>query len=264
MHSSCLFKHSFSKLIHPEIHKLLVKYNAWAVGGSLASIIMHAGDRDSDLRKHVNDIDIYFETAVNETAINDATESLTGASPEDIIEQCYRTQCATTLYSRDSRYPPLQILHLRSIYGIDRTHWDVTNALNKFDFTAIQLGYLLDSNQLCSPSWEKALMDIAARRLILSDDVDYPISTLVRVHKYLKKGFSIAPSQLVKLAIKINQCDISTIHKLKSQLYGIDMALLEPVIRAMEVGMLKSDVKLPEDARVHFLAELDAYLSARV
>lgn len=264
MYLANLFRHSLKKLIHPKIHEWLEEFNGWVVGGSVASLIMRSDDRDSNLRKHINDIDVYFETGENEKIFRRRCESVLGHHPDDTIDHCYQTQCATTLYFKEAQYPPLQILHLKRIYGVDKEHWDVLNALNKFDFTVIQLGHLVGSNQTCAPSWVKSLSDIAARRLVLSDDIDYPISTLVRVHKYLKKGFSIAPSQLVKLAIKINQCDISTIPKLKNQLYGIDMALLEPVIRAMEVGMVKSDIKIPEDARMHFLAELDAYLSDRV
>lgn len=264
MYLANLFSHSLGKLIHPKIHEWLKEYNGWVVGGSLASLIMHAGDRGTNLRKNVNDIDVYFETAEKEKIFRERCQGVVGRHPDDTIDHCYQTQCATTLYFKESQYPPMQILHLKNIYKIDKEHWDVLNALNKFDFTAIQMGHLVGSDQVCAPSWEKALSDIAARRLILSNDIDYPISTLVRVQKYLKKGFNIQPSQLVKLAIKINQCDISTVDALKAQLHGIDMALLSPVISALEVKFGKDPASMADDIRLHFLNELDNYLDARI
>lgn len=79
---------------------------------------------------------------------------------------------------------------------------DPLNTIAQFDFTVAAIA--LDADKLVYH--EDFFVDLAARRLVLND-VPFPVATLVRIQRYINKGYRCCPEELRKLAGIINSAE---------------------------------------------------------
>jgi hypothetical protein len=56
------------------------------------------------------------------------------------------------------------------------------------------------------------LMDLAAKRLVFHK-INFPLSSMVRVHKYIRKGFRICNGNMLKLVKAIQTVDVSNVQQ---------------------------------------------------
>ena len=94
----------------------------------------------------------------------------------------------------------------------------------------------------------------AAKTSILSNELiynrgPYPLSSLFRLKKFLKRGWNVSAGQLTKLAMQLTKIDFTNLAQLKDQLYGIDVIRIENLIAELN----KID---PEDLNVDLISEL--------
>jgi len=61
----------------------------------------------------------------------------------------------------------------------------------------------------------------------------FPISSLFRLRKFLKKEYKISGCEIIKLGLSIEKLKIDTYVKLIEQLMGIDIAFLKDLIDTM-------------------------------
>jgi hypothetical protein len=107
---------------------------------------------------------------------------------------------------------------IRKIYGSEK------QIIDKFDFTICQAAYNPTSKNLILG--DDFLYDLARHRLTYLSG-EYPIASLRRVNKFIKKGYIFPPIEAIKLALKINDLPIRTYKDLKEQLEGIDTLFLK-------------------------------------
>jgi hypothetical protein len=121
-----------------------------------------------------------------------------------------------------------------------------------FDFTVSMCAYMPDTRQFYYD--DKFMEHLAARTLVYNPDSKNPLSTMVRVKKFLARGYSVSGVELVKLGLAVNNLSIVTYKDLKEQLEGIDTVLLKELTDAL---LVKADSEY--DFR-EFLTMAEEYL----
>jgi hypothetical protein len=121
-----------------------------------------------------------------------------------------------------------------------------------FDFTVSMCAYEPEKRTFHYDT--KFMEHLAARTLVYNPDSKNPLSTMVRVKKFLARGYSISGVEMVKLGLAINNLQIKTYKDLKEQLEGIDTVLLKELTDAL---LVKGDSEY--DFR-EFLTMAEAYL----
>ena len=102
-----------------------------------------------------------------------------------------------------------------------------------FDFTISMCAYVPDERRF---HYDPKFMEhLAARTLVYNPDSKNPLSTMVRVKKFLARGYTVSGVELVKLGLAINNLKITTYRELKEQLEGIDTVLLKELTDALLV-----------------------------
>lgn len=194
------------------------KYGVALCGGAIAAIC-------SDLP--VKDLDLYLNITEDEMWKLDALERAIcmNAAADPAISKVSRSDNATTItWERGSKKYCVQIV--RKVFG------DPVCILEEhFDFT-VTMGAFVFSSGLFAMS-DRFLIDLAKRDLVFVHS-QYPICSLHRVSKYLRKGFTFKGSSAILLGLAIAQLEISSYQQLKEQLMGIDTLLLVGLLESLD------------------------------
>lgn len=67
----------------------------------------------------------------------------------------------------------------------------------------------------------ESLEAILDKRLIYQGSL-YPLSSIIRIRKFIQKGWKINAGQLLKMCFQLSKINLSDIHKLEDQLMGVD------------------------------------------
>ena len=62
----------------------------------------------------------------------------------------------------------------------------------------------------------------------------YPLCSVIRTRKFLKRGFTINAGQYLKMAFQISSLDLTNIAVLEDQLTGVDVAYFATLIDALQ------------------------------
>ena len=81
----------------------------------------------------------------------------------------------------------------------------------------------------------KAMEAILARELIYVGS-KYPLCSIIRTRKFIKRGWIINAGQYLKMAFQLNQLDLTDINVLEEQLIGVDVAYFSEVINRLDNG----------------------------
>ena len=89
------------------------------------------------------------------------------------------------------------------------------------------------------------VINIAALESILTRTLKYqgshyPVTSIIRAKKFIKRGFNIGAGELLKIMFQISQLDLSNPDVLEEQLIGVDVAYFEILIKALR-GKFSSD-----------------------
>jgi hypothetical protein len=92
-------------------------------------------------------------------------------------------------------------------------------------------------------SWDKelvlntdALASLLSRELIYTGSL-YPICSIIRMRKFLKRGWSITAGQIFKMAWQVSKLNLEDFEVLEDQLIGVDVAYFHQLIE----GLKKAD-----------------------
>lgn len=80
---------------------------------------------------------------------------------------------------------------------------------------------------------QKALEAILNKELIYSGSL-YPVCSMIRSRKFIKRGWSINAGQYLKMAFQISELDLKCVKTLEDQLTGVDSAYFSIVINALK------------------------------
>lgn len=101
----------------------------------------------------------------------------------------------------------------------------------------------------CTNYWEsgnkkltlrpQALESLLSKNLVYSGS-KYPLCSIIRMRKFIKRGWHINAGQILKMIMQVNELDLKDIAVLEDQLVGVDSAYFMQLIEALE-SKQKSD-----------------------
>lgn len=108
-----------------------------------------------------------------------------------------------------------------------RFHGTPENIHRNYDFTHCTNHWeSVDSSLTLRP---EALQALLSRTLIYQGS-RYPICSLFRLRKFIKRGWTINAGQILKIAMQISELDLNKIEVLEDQLTGVDAAYFEQIL----------------------------------
>lgn len=82
----------------------------------------------------------------------------------------------------------------------------------------------------------KALEALMARELRYVGS-KYPLCSLIRLRKFIKRGYTINAGQILKMAMQISKLNFTDIKVLEDQTTGVDQAYFREIINILEAGV---------------------------
>jgi hypothetical protein len=79
----------------------------------------------------------------------------------------------------------------------------------------------------------KAFEAVHNKELIYSGSL-YPVCSLLRMRKFLKRGFTIGAGEVLKMALNCNEFDLTVPNVLRDQLIGVDSAYFNMLINSIK------------------------------
>jgi hypothetical protein len=151
------------------------------------------------------DSDIFYSN------INEYVETTNAVTAKNVNanENMYEPICIT----------PNAISLTNGIQLVTRFTGEVNEILSNFDFIHTNNYYKFSSNSLHTS--KEALESILTKQLHYSGS-KYPICSLIRTRKFIKRGWNISAGEYLKMAFQINKLDLNNIEILKEQLIGVD------------------------------------------
>lgn len=114
---------------------------------------------------------------------------------------------------------------------VTRFYGDVNEIHKNYDFVHCTCAWSSWDNVLRLP--ERALECIINKELYYIGS-KYPLCSIVRTRKYLKRGYTINAGQYLKMCLQLDELDLHDVEVLKDQLVGVDSAYFEMAIAAIE------------------------------
>jgi hypothetical protein len=96
---------------------------------------------------------------------------------------------------------------------------------------------------------QPALEALMARELVYVGS-KYPLCSIIRTRKFIKRGFTINAGQYLKMAFQVSKLDLTDIHVLEDQLIGVDAAYFGQL-----VDSLKATIEKKKEAKEEFVLD---------
>lgn len=209
-----------------EIMDIAIQCGGFIAGGAVRSVFAS---------EPINDFDIFFPSKQN---FNDCIEKLGEIMENDKNDSSTQsTHFKYNFTKTDAAYSyttkeKQQFQLIQAVFG------SPSDILSSFDFT-ICMGAWIPNATLPYTSKTFILDDlflkhIAQHRLVFNANANYPICSLWRALKYVKKGYKLPAVEAIKLALKINSIKIENREDFRKQLMGIDTMFLKELTDALK------------------------------
>lgn len=238
--------------------KSLVEKDAFITGGCITSML---------LDEEVNDYDYYFRNSdslhkalkeilesedtpsefafsVNDDAVcknkpsfefeikPDRVSIICSKDESDIVyfegRKVIVTKNAVTLIGKKDE--PIIQLVTRFVGNPDEIH-------ENYDFEHTKCYFDPSENYLHLP--QSSLESIITKELKYTGS-KYPLASIIRTRKFIQRNWSVNAGQYLKMAIQLNDLNLSDPDVLKDQLVGVDMAYFQQIINDIE-NKIKKD-----------------------
>lgn len=243
------------KNISSERIKEIIKENAIVTGGAIVSLLN--GEKP-------NDYDIYFKTksAVIEIAKyyaelwNDTHDKKVEIIEEDKRIQCFIRSSGAVIEEGENgiddeteeesyveeieeekevenpkyrpRYFSTNAISLSNdIQIVIRFYGNVEEIHKNYDYVHCTCSYDYKTNEVNLPS--RALEAIINKELIYTGS-KYPLCSIIRSRKFLKRGWHINAGQYLKMCLQLNELNLKDMKVFKDQLTGVDSAYFNEAI----------------------------------
>lgn len=114
---------------------------------------------------------------------------------------------------------------------VTRFYGEVEDIHKNYDFVHCTCAWSSWNNNLSLPT--KALECIINKELYYVGS-KYPLCSIIRTRKYIKRGYTINAGQYLKMCLQLNDLNLYDIETLKDQLVGVDSAYFEMAIERIE------------------------------
>lgn len=126
---------------------------------------------------------------------------------------------------------------------VTRFYGEVEDIHKNYDFAHCTCAWSSWDNKLSLP--QKALECIINKELYYIGS-KYPLCSIIRTRKYIKRGYTINAGQYLKMCLQLNELNLHDIETLKDQLVGVDSAYFEAALNFVE-KQKKSDPSFEPD-----------------
>lgn len=174
--------------IPPALRAQMHAHPILVAGGFVRSVIAH---------ERVSDVDVFGPTPEMCKTLAAELAALSGVTVID-------TDYASTVPGR----PPVQYVH----------RWTFASArelMDHFDFRIVQAAVFFDGQAWRGETAEGFYEDVAAKRLTYVPG-DEPESSLLRVVKYARRGYHVAPEELAAVVDQIKSMNRDTRRRMRS------------------------------------------------
>lgn len=213
-----LYEDLINSINDPEIKDIL-QHRSFITGGCIPSML-------SD--EFVNDFDIYFISEEDTDTIKRYYQSLL----DNNNNQCNSTLYSPTLITENSVNLTNHIQLVLKFVGFPE------EIVENFDWAHIKSYYSLSKGLILTNDIYKLLLE---KQLIYTGS-EYPLSTLLRLRKYLSKGWKIDTQNLVAIAMDIvfafrddtwvsDDIKLIDVEKMIEQLNGVDPLTIQKELK---------------------------------
>lgn len=224
------------KYLGEEAVKGLRSCNGIIAGGAITALF--TGQK-------IRDWDIYFRNA------KDCDQAVTwfGLNGELVNETG-----TSKSYRLGKQEKPYQLIVMPELFG------DAATIFNYYDFTVCMAAYQFTDNGQGDGFvfGDDFFKHIGQRRLVFHTGTKFPICSMLRVMKYIKKGFFITGMEILKIGLSVHSLKMETYADLRRQLQGIDTAFLADLTWQMKPGEPLGAKKYVTE---EFMAMLDDFVS---
>lgn len=221
----------------------IIKENAIVTGGALVSLLNSETPNDYDIYfktlESCKSVAEYYAHKWNEAhlkkvhiitennrvqcfiksagaVIDDETESYASENEENPTEE----NAEITKPKYRPRYFSTNAISLSDKIQIVIRFWGEVSEIHKnYDFEHCKCSYDWKNNKVDLPV--KALECIINKELYYSGS-KYPLCSIIRTRKFLERGWTINAGQYVKMALQLNELDLTNLEVFKDQLIGVD------------------------------------------
>lgn len=171
----------------------------------------------------------YFEGGPDEVGAQYAATIIPGAGN---IQEKYEEVEKVALETTDNTYRPV-FLSTNAITLSDQVQL-IIRFFGEPDQIHLNFDYLHATNYWTSWNSELTLKSEALQALLAKElkyvGSLYPVCSMIRLRKFIKRGWTINAGQMLKIAMQISALDLTNIEVLKNQLVGVDSAYFSQVI----------------------------------
>lgn len=190
----------------------------------------------------------YFESRPADEAAGYVGEVMQDAG--DIQDQ-YEESEAAALANEEEKFRPVfmstNAITLSGKIQIVLRFYGEPDAIHEnYDFVHCTNHYKLWDGELVLKA--AALEALLARELRYVGS-RYPICSLIRLRKFIKRGWTINAGQILKMVMQVSELDLKNVKVLEDQLTGVDVAYFLQVISAIKQ-------KDPEKVNAAYLVEI--------
>ena len=137
---------------------------------------------------------------------------------------------------------------------INRFYGEPESIHDTFDFLHTFNYWRSDSKELVLNV--DALEAILDKRLVYKGS-RYPLCSVIRVRKFLKRGWTINAGQILKMCYQLSELDLSDIEVLEDQLIGVDTAYFSDLISRIQLEISSNeDFKIDETVVAKLVDEI--------
>ncbi|MGN1125217.1 MAG: hypothetical protein ACI4SM_03425 [Candidatus Gastranaerophilaceae bacterium] len=176
-----------------DIYNMCQKYNAVLAGGAIVSLFNNT---------EINDFDLYFKS-------KEDLFSFLVSNTRVYTSISYISDKSVSLYFSKIKVQLIYMDFYESIQDLFE-HFDFECCMGAYDFVTEKFYFS-----------ENFFIDNMSKTIHFNPKAVHPISSLVRVNKYINKGYSIGTRELFKIALSINKICIDSPESLKIELSGI-------------------------------------------
>ena len=191
------------------LDKFLIGHKGFVAGGCFKNIFN---------KQAVKDIDMFFESKEN---FNDAVKyfkDLIKENPEE-WRKSYENKNVWAIYSEKDK---LRIELVRSVFGSPK------EIISDFDFSVTKFAYYRNEDNIDVEDYmaqfevmyhEDYFEHLQMKRLVIDDEIPFPVSTFNRSYKYQSYGYGLCKESKIKLINSLREIDVLNEDELGKSLY---------------------------------------------
>lgn len=227
-------KAKIKKILGNDVYDLLKGCEVVVAGGAITSIFTGKDINDWDLYfKSYNHLRVFLANVFNKDHEIKDSEFFADTPAFKLV---YVNNTSRSILFVDGQNK-LQAIHY-AFYA------ECSDIFKSFDFTLNMGAYDFAKEEFVLH--ESFMHDNASRRIVFNPDTTYPIISMLRVNKYIERGYSISKKEMFKVALAVNNLKIGTWEQLEDQLsgfYGVDVSKIFDKAKefSLEAGMSMLD-----------------------